>query len=565
MNSWNKVIKSNFQKNWKVYSLIIILITPIIITLVSSLYIIGGMGNILNQIEGFRNKLILEASDFPTLSEIIYYLICTYTLFITGIFSWAILQSSIKSNKLAEELKNKEDNKENESVRESALIVYYDLSLGIKDLNTLYLSRIINKKNPMPRKIFFSNEWIKNVAVLKNNLSSNEINDIYSLYGNFLTIASLLDNVQTLDNYLITLDEEISKLVNEMYSSIFPKAFLKKYEDAPEKLLNRKYYLLFEKLRSLTYKKEQYKITKDNEVISTNIYLGDKQIYCGGNDGNNFNGYGKYYLPNGKIKFQGVFKDGHFMSGTVREFYSDDNIMYEVVYKDGIKVYGKLFYKEDTKLFGGKLCYKGKFKDNIIVEGFSERYYYRNEFDVLYRGYLSNGKYEGRGVEYYDNYNRVEYDGIWKNGKIQTGKFFGNEETVKYFVGEFRNSEPFNGIIEYGKSYVTDYVNEFKGEIKEGKLYNGKGKVMFLDWRGYTYADIDMLIIDENNEICYDDEYDKECERQYKKESFAEVKKKYFDWEEYTDAEWQNGKFEVKEGDVLNKEIFYKKYSAKKH
>lgn len=564
MNNRKKIIKIHFQKHWRVYTLIIILAMPVIVALVSALYIIGGIGNILNQIEAFRNNLTLQASDFPTLSEIIYYLICTYTLVITGIFSWAILQSSIKSNKLAEELKNKEDNKENESIRESALIVYYDLFLGIKDLNNLYLSRIINKKNPMPRKMFFSNEWIKNVAVLKNNLSSDEINNIYSLYGKFLTIASLLDNVQTLESYLSILDEEVLKLVSEMYSTIFPKAFLKKYEDAPQKLLNRKYYLLLEKLRILTYKKEQYKITKDNKIISTNIYLDSKPIYSGDYEGSNFNGYGNYYLPNGKIKFQGIFKDGYFISGTVREFYSDDTLMYEVVYKDGIKIYGKLFYREDTELFGGKLCYKGKFKDNLIVDGFAERYYSK-KFDVLYRGYLLNGKYEGRGVEYYNNYIRAEYDGIWKNGKIQKGEFFGNEEGVKHFKGEFRNSEPFNGIIEYGKSYVKDYINEFKGEIKEGKPYNGKGKVMFLDWREYTYRDIDMLVDEENNEICYDDELDKECEIQYKKESFDEVKSKYFDWEEYIDAEWQNGKFEVKEDDVLNKEIFYKKYSEKKH
>ena len=65
--------------------------------------------------------------------------------------------------------------------RENILIVYYDLYIGLNDLKKLY----INCKNPkfkdIPLRMFFSNEWIKNVVKISNNI--NDIDKIYKLYG----------------------------------------------------------------------------------------------------------------------------------------------------------------------------------------------------------------------------------------------------------------------------------------------------------------------------------------------------------------------------------------------
>jgi antitoxin component YwqK of YwqJK toxin-antitoxin module len=567
MNKFKEPLKKHFRKRWKAYTVISILLAPIVLTLIFSAYLLGGANSIAGEIVKFKNNLTVEAEDFPKLSEIINYLISAYTLIATVVFSWAVLQSSIKSNILAEEIKNREDNKDYELVRESALIVYYDLLLGVKDLMSLYVSKIINKGNPIPRKIYFSNDWIKNVAILKNNLSAREISDIYSLYGRFLTIASLLDEGQVSSNYSNVLDEEISNLVDEVYSSIFPKAFLKNYRDTTEKLLNRKYYLLIEKLRSLTYKKDQHRIEKDTEVITADIYLGNGKIYSGGYDEDTLNGNGEYYLLNGKSKFEGYFKDGYFISGIAREFYSNGSIMYEVTYKDNSKVSGKLFYLEDTKQFGGKLCYDGKFKDNNIIDGFAEQYF--DNFNILYRGYLADGRYEGNGAEYYNDKNiSVEYEGIWKRGVIQNGEFFGKGEGgVKYFKGKFKHSQPYNGYIKYGGSYINDYINAFEGEIRQGKVYDGKGKVMFLNSFGNDYRDISILIREdaEDHHDYYDNEIDLEWERKQKQHSFDQIKSKYSEWEEFIDAEWKSGEMKLKENDILHKEIFYKTYSEIKN
>ncbi|MFL0194418.1 hypothetical protein ACJDU8_02355 [Clostridium sp. WILCCON 0269] len=507
----------------------------------------------MKNIQNFNGKLILDQNDFPKLSETIYYLICTYTLIVTAIFSWAILQSSIESNKLAKEIKNKEDNKENEVIRENALIVYYDLILGIKDLRKLYVSRIINQKSAVPKKLFFSNEWIKNVAVLKNHLSSDEMSCIYNLYGRFLTIAALLDERQTKKDYFESLDEEINNLSYEIYSSIFPKEFLKSYEDDEVKLLNRKYYALLGRLRYLTYKKEEIKMLTDSDNVFT-VYLGENISYKGELKNEKYNGRGCYYSIDSKnLKYEGLFENGYFVSGVTKEFYDNGNRMYEVEYKNSNKIKGKLFYKNNDKL-----CYDGEFDGDGIKNGFVETYY--TNHNIHYRGDVKDNKHEGYGVEHYNNKsNSVRYDGNWIQGIIQSGKYFGKgERDIKHFEGEFRNSKPYNGQIKYGNLYFEKTINGFEGEIKEGEPYEGKGMVFFRDYLDRDYETYSYICEEEENSYAeFDEDYDLDIERQYRESRFKNTKDRFSRWEEYIEAEWKNGQFEIKDvNDILNKEIF---------
>lgn len=156
-----------------------LIIIPIGITLFLVDYFVVDISQVTELFSSYSRKLTITANDFPTLSEIIYYLICIYTLIITGIFSWVIWQTSKKSNQLAEEIKIKEENRDKENVRENALIIYYDLTLAFEDLRKLFISRIINKEKSTPSRIFLSNDWIKNVAILRDKLKPEETNDIY--------------------------------------------------------------------------------------------------------------------------------------------------------------------------------------------------------------------------------------------------------------------------------------------------------------------------------------------------------------------------------------------------
>lgn len=106
-------------------------------------------------------------------------------------------------------------NKETERkvIKENALIIYYDFLLGFNDIKKLYLSgnvqplgvdlksgeyenvfKDIEKNTPI--RLYFSNEWIKNVAIIADSLSKSSklyIERIYNMYGDLHTIKDLLE------------------------------------------------------------------------------------------------------------------------------------------------------------------------------------------------------------------------------------------------------------------------------------------------------------------------------------------------------------------------------------
>jgi hypothetical protein len=85
---------------------------------------------------------------------------------------------------------------EESEIRENVLIVYYDLVLGLTDLKKIY----INMKNPafkdIPSRMFFSSDWIKNVALIANKLENAEY--IYKLYGD---LEMLRDDLKLLNEF----------------------------------------------------------------------------------------------------------------------------------------------------------------------------------------------------------------------------------------------------------------------------------------------------------------------------------------------------------------------------
>jgi len=100
-------------------------------------------------------------------------------------------------------------------LRENSLIIYYDLILGSNDLKRLY----INSKNKefmnIPSRMFFSKEWIKNVAKISCNIRDTD--KLYKLYTDLEIVGQELKSKSEL---LILKDDDFD---NVRYEEIIDK------------------------------------------------------------------------------------------------------------------------------------------------------------------------------------------------------------------------------------------------------------------------------------------------------------------------------------------------------
>lgn len=93
-----------------------------------------------------------------------------------------------------------EEKDKDKEIKENVLIVYYDLKLGMEDLWSLAKSQM--KGCSAPTYMFFSNEWIKNVAKISQAIDYDTVEKIYKLYGDLESIRkNIKDNQLILDTY----------------------------------------------------------------------------------------------------------------------------------------------------------------------------------------------------------------------------------------------------------------------------------------------------------------------------------------------------------------------------
>jgi len=119
-------------------------------------------------------------------------------------------------------------------LRENSLIIYYDLILGSNDLKRLY----INSKNKefinIPSRMFFSKDWIKNVAKISCNIRDTD--RLYKLYTDLEIVSEELKSKSELliskdddfDN--VRYEEIIDKISNRVFSRSFLDSNMNKYE-----------------------------------------------------------------------------------------------------------------------------------------------------------------------------------------------------------------------------------------------------------------------------------------------------------------------------------------------
>jgi len=104
---------------------------------------------------------------------------------------------------------------------------------------------------------------------------------------------------------------------------------------------------------------------------------------------------------------------------------------------------------------------------------------YKLKLFKVYEGEFRNGKYHGKGIQYFENGDKYEGEFI-KDKKSGFGKFFWNQEPWKgdLFEGHWENNKR-NG---FGTYYKNSKFISYKGNYKENKL-SGKGNDFYENGR----------------------------------------------------------------------------------
>ena len=120
-------------------------------------------------------------------------------------------------------------------LRVNSLIVYYDLVLGSTDLKRLYINSKNKKFKNIPSRMFFSKDWIKNVAKISGNIRDTA--SLYKLYtdleivGEELKIKSELLIFKSTDDFdYDRYDRIIYKISNKVFSKTFLDSNMDKYD-----------------------------------------------------------------------------------------------------------------------------------------------------------------------------------------------------------------------------------------------------------------------------------------------------------------------------------------------
>ena len=517
--------KEKIKKEYLIYIIIGILIIGAILGL--PVILISGLGFVITYGTEYINtkEIIIDLSSYINMGDYLTYYISIVGIEVTSLLSYMLYKTSVKSNELAKAINDKENNRDNEKIRESALIIYYDFVSKISIIKELYSKYILKKDIEINRSIIMIEDWVKNIANLRNILSREELDRLYDLYNRFELIARLQKN-----NDSKYIEDSVKNICKDIFLNIFLKYLWMDYHGENECLLDYKYYNIFKKIEEKINGKETKQRT----------YIGDTS---------------------------------DFMVFSGSEIYIDKNekLIYELKYVNGKIIEGKYFNyinKVRERIFDGKL----NDKYNLVMG-------YITEFDksmrIKYKGEIKEEEYNGKGILYYRGKIREgKFDGELKDGRKYKGIWTSKGEgEIIYFNGEYRNGIPYTGEIECCKTKCVGDAYGFKGKIKNGKPTDGYGYVK----NGVFY---DEKYIEEHPECREDDDcnYDEEeygYNAMYEQLTDEEIQElhendtrneKSNDKESYIhhcgeavellESKWENGNCIKSEDDLLNKEYF---------
>lgn len=507
--------------------------TPLLLCVLIAYLVFGNPYMALIKMFELRGNPNKTADAVASLSYIWTFLITIYGIGITALFSFLVWKVSERSLQVSKDIKQLEESRDSELIREQALIVYYDIQRGITYLRDLYISTVINKEKPNPKRLYFSNDWIKNVATLRNELSSEKLAKVYEIYNDFFTIQSLLDS-QTDEK---TSQQEISNLVEivaeKMFADFVPLPLLKTFNEAtPDDLLEIDLYIILQQIYLLTFPANQ--ITK--EEINPNSYtLKVKGInYYTVLNKDKFDGEGILYTLFGYEKAKGQFAFGQFTTGEVYGYLNSNRKLYNVAYSTTSK---------KRKLLSGNISdpnsknedelyfMDGNFSCGKIQHGITTSF--TPNGIITYRGSVVDGIHDGKGSSFDSTTGEILFKGTYKEGQKYKGSLFKDGREV--FNGEFRYNNPWNGnAIKYTDK--QSLVLNFTGEIKKGKPFTGSGYKHKRNEHGESLEELAY------REEQYFDSIEKNYDEEYIiREENNLIRQEYEYWDEYIITDWTNG------------------------
>ena len=195
----------------------------------------------------------------------------------------------------------------------------------------------------------------------------------------------------------------------------------------------------------------------------------------------NFNSYKVIGVHKRSEGDEGSLNIGTLMNYIIKEFESTDINKSKLNLKEKEKG-AKIKSLSNNEFYVGKLK-KGK----IAI--------YYSDGKLKYEGDILDGKYEGKGMLYYDHEaKRIEYEGNFSNGKFE-GKGIYYWKDGNYYIGDFVNGLKHgygiyyknDGKVKYEGGFINDKFegngiyyyddgNYYIGKFKDGLNY-GKGKL----------------------------------------------------------------------------------------
>lgn len=218
---------------------------------------------------------------------------------------------------------------------------------------------------------------------------------------------------------------------------------------------------------------EKHYLLSRDEYRKKRLYEGEFLIYKGEFLHGEFNGKGTFHLANGGT-ISGIFENG--FNGNLKYLDKNGKLKYDGGYKNW-KRHGKgVLFNEDGTGF------QGEWKDGKILSG-SGAVVFQFTGDKTIGTYV-DGKMQGQGKIYY---NSGKLKGHWYEGNFKNGGFNGQGtlhlNNGELITGEFQNG--LNGTLkEVGKNGYLKYEGGYKSGKRHGNgiLYNSDGSTCQGEW-----------------------------------------------------------------------------------